>query len=487
VAAGLRDEEKNSMLETALEERRKDNLTRAVSFLFKFACALGLGREPPGFQIPLSEDQFIRQWRVVEAEFDAEFYRALYRDVARAEVDPLAHFLDYGWREGRSPNPSFSVRRYLRANPDVAKAKVNPFYHYLQYGRREGRTDRSPRPVVASTQTTENYLSWPADQPNTSARVAITYAKPRLPRLLLGIFDMATRQGQFIFLSGFDAQICGRGLTQDANTLYVAFTEGSDSFLAFFDKSDLTLRDVIGIPRVVDVHSICLHQGALFAVSTGTDELVRITYGAGGTNVETVWSPTNSHIDQQHVNSVISFRGELVCSAFGRRSGYSWNDARDGYVYNVSAGEYIVRAICNPHSLAELTGRLYLCESSLSAIRPIVFSKANRANLGPSLDSLDGYVRGLGFSPDGVGLVGTSVGRYAGYVGRVIPSDDNVPGRRLGRCAAQFVDPRTATVQHCGFEFSAVSDEIYDIAWLTNDRETPAVRAPRKRSRRRKE
>ena len=33
----------------------------------------------------------------------------------------------------------FDSKYYLKENPDVAKAKVNPIFHYLQFGWKEGR------------------------------------------------------------------------------------------------------------------------------------------------------------------------------------------------------------------------------------------------------------------------------------------------------------------------------------------------------------
>lgn len=78
--------------------------------------------------------------RLVAAEFDRRHYLGLSPDVAKAGADPLHHFLTHGWREGRDPNPDFSVRAYLNENPEVAKAGINPFVHYLRHGRREGRT-----------------------------------------------------------------------------------------------------------------------------------------------------------------------------------------------------------------------------------------------------------------------------------------------------------------------------------------------------------
>ena len=59
-----------------------------------------------------------------------------------AGIDPLTHFLQNGWREGRDPNAYFSVRGYLDANVDVAEAGINPFFHFLAAGRSEGRPER---------------------------------------------------------------------------------------------------------------------------------------------------------------------------------------------------------------------------------------------------------------------------------------------------------------------------------------------------------
>jgi glycosyl transferase family 1 len=82
--------------------------------------------------------------RVLAAqEFDAAFYLASNVDVAKTGVDPLDHFLASGWREGRDPNPTFSVKDYLEAYPDIAAADLNPFVHFLSAGRAEGRTGRA--------------------------------------------------------------------------------------------------------------------------------------------------------------------------------------------------------------------------------------------------------------------------------------------------------------------------------------------------------
>jgi hypothetical protein len=50
------------------------------------------------------------------------------------------HYEAFGWKEGRTPSAWIDTGAYLAANPDVAAAKVDPMAHYLNFGVREGRT-----------------------------------------------------------------------------------------------------------------------------------------------------------------------------------------------------------------------------------------------------------------------------------------------------------------------------------------------------------
>ncbi|CAN5393082.1 hypothetical protein BH10PSE3_BH10PSE3_10830 [soil metagenome] len=88
-----------------------------------------------------NQDSYIRS--VVSAEFDAAFYCGENPDVEAAGVDPLQHYLDAGWREGRDPSPFFSTTSYLELNPDVVAAGVNPLFHFIAAGRSEGRIGKS--------------------------------------------------------------------------------------------------------------------------------------------------------------------------------------------------------------------------------------------------------------------------------------------------------------------------------------------------------
>lgn len=75
--------------------------------------------------------------------FQADWYLTQYPDVRAAGVDPVAHYLRCGAKEGRDPNPFFYTGWYLAENPDVRASGINPLVHYLLHGAANGR-DPSP-------------------------------------------------------------------------------------------------------------------------------------------------------------------------------------------------------------------------------------------------------------------------------------------------------------------------------------------------------
>lgn len=71
--------------------------------------------------------------------FQRDWYLRTYPDVAAANVDPMAHYLEVGWREGRKPHPFFDAKWYLSKNPDAAASGMSPLLHYWRFGERENR------------------------------------------------------------------------------------------------------------------------------------------------------------------------------------------------------------------------------------------------------------------------------------------------------------------------------------------------------------
>src|SRR5262249_56330926 len=65
---------------------------------------------------------------------DRSWYLKEYPDVAAAGVDPVRHYLQFGWREGRDPRPDFSTAGYLMLHDGAERAGQNPLIHHLRSG-----------------------------------------------------------------------------------------------------------------------------------------------------------------------------------------------------------------------------------------------------------------------------------------------------------------------------------------------------------------
>ncbi|HWM24530.1 MAG TPA: glycoside hydrolase family 99-like domain-containing protein [Chthoniobacterales bacterium] len=112
-----------------------------------------------------------RERRNPNPVFDTEWYLARNQDVAAGELNPLQHYLDRGAREGRDPSPLFETSWYLANNPDVAASGLNPLHHYLAHGAREGRSPHplfdaafylKENPELTGMNPLEYYLAWGA-------------------------------------------------------------------------------------------------------------------------------------------------------------------------------------------------------------------------------------------------------------------------------------------------------------------------------------
>lgn len=91
--------------------------------------------------------------------FDRSFYAASYPQVVGDEVE---HYLRSGWLAGHNPGPNFSTSAYLERYPDVARADMNPLLHFIRFGRNESRVAQRPPGIqadVAALALAEPYCS----------------------------------------------------------------------------------------------------------------------------------------------------------------------------------------------------------------------------------------------------------------------------------------------------------------------------------------
>lgn len=81
--------------------------------------------------------------RAPNALFDGTWYLTHNADVAAAvaggQMTAWQHYATWGTTEGRDAGPFFDQSRYLDENSDVAAAGIDPLTHFLHWGWAEGR------------------------------------------------------------------------------------------------------------------------------------------------------------------------------------------------------------------------------------------------------------------------------------------------------------------------------------------------------------
>jgi len=83
--------------------------------------------------------------------FSSSWYLAKYRDVADEQLNPLEHYIAFGWREGRDPSEKFDTDWYLANNLDIDPNAIDPLSHFVRYGREENRLTKPPYREIFSS------------------------------------------------------------------------------------------------------------------------------------------------------------------------------------------------------------------------------------------------------------------------------------------------------------------------------------------------
>ncbi|HEU4879161.1 MAG TPA: hypothetical protein VFT21_06910 [Gemmatimonadaceae bacterium] len=251
------------------------------------------------------------------------------------------------------------------------------------------------------------------------------------------------------------------GLAISDSLLYCAWIgPGQGSFVSILDASSLAVLECVPLNEIKDVHSICVCDSWLYLVSTGTDEVRRVGKTRVGRETEVVWRASSSGCDTHHVNSILTCGTQLLCSAFGLRTGERWSTAVDGYVIDIGSSHVMYRGLEHPHSLALGSDDIYVVESRRARVRGL---------RGGTCFAVDGYARGLVFLPDWGGIVGTSRGR-ARSLGLGTVENPADPGEVYGtsRLAVFGALDKTGLESPDGIRIDLTNygPEIYDIATL---------------------
>ena len=98
--------------------------------------------------------------------FDTEYYLKENSNLNFENIDPFSHYMLIGTKEGRNPNPEFSVNEYLLRHSDVEASNIEPLVHYANIGKREERSLGTFEVKLHEVWRSEG-SSIPSTEPNT--------------------------------------------------------------------------------------------------------------------------------------------------------------------------------------------------------------------------------------------------------------------------------------------------------------------------------
>ena len=236
-------------------------------------------------------------------------------------------------------------------------------------------------------------------------------------------------------------------------------------------SDEAKVTSYIALEKSKDTHSLVFHNGYIYLVSTGTNEIYRVSFHDGQfCREELVWGYPGVSYDKNeiHLNGLTIDEDRLIASCFGsKRADGSW-DAK-GRVFYVNSGHTIHGGLNQPHSPLVADRRLIFAESM--AHKVYIYNKAEHDKWGIKKEvCLRGYTRGIALTDDRL-LVGISADRKLSRSQRKLLDD----GQRE-RADSSIVEIDLATgSQVADFSLLGYGREAYDIlSILTHPAMLPA-------------
>ncbi len=78
------------------------------------------------------EDNNPRNKLLKSGYFSSIYYLLHYPDIYENNIDPVSHYLEFGWKEGRNPSAQFDNSDYLKEHPELIEQGINPLLDFIE-------------------------------------------------------------------------------------------------------------------------------------------------------------------------------------------------------------------------------------------------------------------------------------------------------------------------------------------------------------------
>jgi len=287
------------------------------------------------------------------------------------------------------------------------------------------------------------------------------------PEYSLCLLNISDRSVTWIPLSELYSQshsglggVCGVSWSYEK---IIIATQGPNPLLACWDYRSKCWVSTIQLQKVVDAHSIVTRDEYVYVVSTGTNEIYRVSWnGSYFGDEEIYWQYPGVSYDHDvvHLNGLALDGDSLIASGFGVRDDAGRWGAKGEVFYIDKKQNLIFCGLDQPHSPTMIEGNLYIAESKAGLIHK--FQRENDKWAIKKTYSVGGYVRGIAMLNYKL-IAGISAPRSVSRSGKNRVEKDVADKSNFGLVT---VDITSGQVIHDDFT-SSLGKEIYDLLIIT--------------------
>jgi hypothetical protein len=103
--------------------------------------------------------------------FDSNWYLEKYPDVRAAGMDPMLHYMNWGYLERRDPAPYFNSILYKLVYPDFRIREENPILHFVMSGIKDPEVEKKIRSLYISDEQKSRIIAFGLFDADWSAKV----------------------------------------------------------------------------------------------------------------------------------------------------------------------------------------------------------------------------------------------------------------------------------------------------------------------------
>lgn len=223
-----------------------------------------------------------------------------------------------------------------------------------------------------------------------------------------------------------------------------------------FLNSYMEIWKTIPVSPVKDIHGITWFDEWIYIASSGNNAIYRCNLDG---DMDLVWCldeygvGTDVPIDKDlfHVNDICHMNSTFFISMFDKRDGDTWRENATGKIISVG-GEIVYDNLFQPHSLKDVDGKLFVCDSRRGRLRT---NPEDNLNV-----KVPGYMRGFDWD-DRYFYLGSSSHRHVSrHTGEYHPlGDEQVFMFEPG---VYIVDRETCMIQKF-MGLGHLTQEIYEV------------------------